>query len=109
MSIRTKRTAKLRVFPWTPGQKLRSSNLVWTKRRPANRWQDFVSGAVTEAGNLHTKDVKRESTSEKLTRQIPMSVCRGGLNGSSDEIFVMKVERSIQPDWSFSKRQLERG
>ena len=102
-------SAKLRVLPWTPGRKLRSSNLVLTKRRPAKRWQDFVSGAVTEAVNLHANDDNRESTSEELTRQIPKSACRGGLNGSSDEAFVMKVERSVQPDWSDCKQQLERG
>lgn len=88
MSIRN-RSCQNRSCPWEPGVKLSSSKLVWTKRQPSYRRQEPISGAVTEAGNLHTtafegkhKRATREANTEPYAgadqAEVPMKPRNGG-------------------------------
>ena len=88
MSIR-KRSCQNRSRPWEPGAGLRSSNLELTKRQPSYRRQELISGAITEAGNLHTtaiegkyKRATRKTNTEPYAgadqAEVPMKPRNGG-------------------------------
>jgi hypothetical protein len=88
MSIR-KRSCQNRSRPWETGAGLRSSNLELPKRQPSYRRQEPISGAVTEAGNLHTtafegkhKRATREANTEPYAgadqAEVPMKPRNGG-------------------------------
>lgn len=66
MPIRN-RSCQNRSRPWAPGARLRSSNLERTKRQPSYRRQEPISGALTEAGNLHTTAL--EGKHKRTTRE----------------------------------------
>jgi len=78
-----------------PGINLRDTCLL-LRWHPAHRWRDLYGGFYLEHRNLSSGWEGKHSSSDNCKNKRTNAGHRGGLAGSSDEAFVMKVERSGQ-------------